>query len=70
MKRILVLTILIVSIAGFAMEGRTLYLALISGCLTLILLSVLDMGRPLTTRSSIAHSRTAPAMSIEQVRRA
>lgn len=70
MKRIFVLTILMVSIAGFTMEGRTVYLALIAGSLSLIMVSVLDIGRLLTTRTSRPTGTREPEMGIERVRHA
>jgi len=67
MKRIFALTILMVSIAAFAMEGRTVYLALITAGLSLILVSVVDIGKRLTTRTSLT-TREAE-MGMERVRR-
>lgn len=52
------------------MEGRTVYLALIAGSLSLIMVSVLDIGRLLTTRTSRPTGTREPEMGIERVRHA
>jgi hypothetical protein len=57
MKRISVLTILMVSTAAFAIEGRAVYLVLITGALSMLLLSFLKVGRLLAARNIL---RTAP----------
>jgi hypothetical protein len=67
MKRISVLTILMVSIAGFAMEERAVYLVLIAGCLSLIRISLLDIGRLRTTRTSMPTGPRDTAIGIERV---
>jgi hypothetical protein len=70
MKRVFVLTILMVSIASFVMEGRTVYLVLITGCLSLILVSILNIGRLLATRTPVPASAPRTEVGIEHVRRA
>jgi len=66
MKRIFLLTVLIVSTAAFAIERRTVYLALITGSLCALLLWFLNVGRLLTTRTPVRTAAKAE-MSIERV---
>jgi F0F1-type ATP synthase assembly protein I len=56
MKRIVALTILMVSIAAFAMEGRSISLLLITGCVSVILVSIVNIGNLFRTRASVPAS--------------
>ena len=68
MKRIFVLTILMVSIAGFTMEGRAISLLLVAGSVSVILASISEIGKWVRSRASVPTSATGRAMSIEPIR--